>query len=230
MHEAAQPTYVDHPRGRVAAYAWGDGARPVLLVHGWGARSSRYADLVAALLAAGRSPVAYDAWGHGATGGAAGTILDHHDVITELARRHGPFEALVGHSLGVLVTQYAAREGVAADKLVAISGMAEFGYLVDTFCTGLRAPAPVNGQLRRAIERTYFAGDTGIWDRLSVRTGDRDLLVVHDAGDRVVERAQADLLRAAYGEHATLLETTGLGHSRILADPEVVAAVVGFLT
>lgn len=230
VHDAARTTYVDHPRGRVTAYAWGDGERPVLLVHGWASRASRYADLVTALLAAGRSPVSYDAWGHGATRGRAGTIPDHLLVIEELARRAGGFEAMVGHSFGVPVTQYAAREGVAADRLVAISGMADFGYLVDTFCTTLRVPAPVNGGLRRAIERAYFEGDTGIWDRFSVRSGDRELLVVHDAGDRVVDRAQADLLHAAYGGRATLLETTGLGHSRILGDPEVVAAVVGFLT
>ena len=54
-------------RARSPTYAWGDGSRPVLLVHGWGARASRFADLVTALLAAGHSPVSYDAWGHGAT-------------------------------------------------------------------------------------------------------------------------------------------------------------------
>ena len=225
VHEAARTSYVDHPRGRVTTYAWGTGERPVLLVHGWGSRASRWSELVAALLAAGRSPVAYDAWGHGATPGRVGTVVDHHGVIEELARRGGGFEALVGHSFGVPVTQYAAREGVAADRLVAISGMAEFGYLVDTFCTTLCVPDRVNGGLRRAIERSYFDGDAGIWDRFSTRAGDRDLLVVHDAADRVVDRAQADLLRAAYGDRATLLETSGLGHSRILSDPGVVQAV-----
>lgn len=231
VHEAAWTGHVDHPRGRVTCYAWGDGRRPVLLVHGWASRASRWSDLVAALLDAGLSPVAYDAWGHGASPGRAGTVLDHDDVIAELERRSGGFEAMVGHSFGVPVILYAAREGVAADRLVTISGMADFGYLVDTFCATLGVPAPVNGELRRTIERSYFDGDTDIWDRFSVRVADgRDLLVVHDTGDRVVDRAQADLLQAAYGERATLLETTGLGHSRILGDPGVVAATVGFLS
>lgn len=231
VHEAARTTYVDHPRGRVTAYAWGDGARPVLLVHGWGSRASRWADLVTALLDAGFSPVAYDAWAHGATPGrTGGTVLDHRDVITELAARSGGFEALVGHSFGVPVTQYAARDGVAADRLVAISGMGDFGYLVDTFCSTLRLPTSVNAGLRRAIERRYFDGDTGIWDRFSIQPAPvREVLVVHDAGDTVVDRAQADLLMTAYGGSATLLETTGLGHSRILGDADVVATTVRFL-
>lgn len=216
--------------GDVVTYAWGDGRRPVLLVHGWGARASRFADLVTALLDAGLSPVSYDAWGHGATPGAAETILAHQAVIEELAREHGPFEGVVAHSFGVPVALYAVREGLAADRVVAISGMGDFGYLVDTFCTTLGAGPAVNRELRRAIERRWFAGDTGVWDRFSVtRTPGRELLVVHDVGDRVVDRAQADLLLRAYGESGTLLETTGLGHNRILRDPDVVAATVRFL-
>src|SRR5690349_20674743 len=77
---------------RVVTYAWGDGERPVLLVHGWAARSSRFADLVDLLLAEGWSPVAYDAWGHGGSRGPVRTILDHERVIAELGERHGPFQ------------------------------------------------------------------------------------------------------------------------------------------
>ena len=215
---------------RVVTYAWGDGARPVLLVHGWAARASRFADLVTALLAEGLSPVAYDAWGHGGSRGPVRTILEHQRVIETLGERHGPFEAAVAHSFGVPVTLYAARHGLAARRLVVISGMADFGYLVDTFCARLGAGPVVNRELRRAIERRWFDGDTGIWDRFSVHPAPgRELLVVHDDEDRVVDRAQADLVAAAYGSSATVLGTSGLGHGRILRDPDVVAASVGFL-
>lgn len=230
VHDAARSTTVEHPRGRVVSYAWGDGRRPVLLVHGWAARASRFADVVSALVGGGLSPVAYDAWGHGETPGSAGTILDHQAVIGELARRHGGFEGVVGHSFGVPVALYAVREGLAADRLVAISGMGDFGYLVDTFCAALSLRTPIDQELRRAIERRYFDRDAGIWDRFSVRAAPgRELLVIHDGADSVVDRAQADLLMTAYGDRATLVETTGLGHSRILRDPDVVAATVRFL-
>lgn len=226
VHEAARRSSI----GPVVTYAWGDGLRPVLLVHGWGDRASRFADVVTALLGAGMSPVSYDAWGHGATPGAVGTILDHQVVLERLAEEHGPFVGVVAHSFGVPVALYAVREGLAADRVVAISGMGDFGFLVDTFCAALGAGPTVNRELRRAIERGYFAGDTTIWDRFSVSPAPgSELLVVHDDGDRVVGRAQADVIMGAYGGAATLLETTGLGHNRILRDPDVVAASVRFL-
>lgn len=230
VHEAARTSYVGRARP-VVAYAWGDGRRPVLLVHGWGARASRFAGLVAALLGEGYSPVSYDAWGHGETPGPARTILDHQGVLAELSERHGRFDGVVAHSLGVPIALHAVGAGVEADRLVAVSGMGDFGYLVDAFRAGLGVRPQVAPALRRAIERAYFDGDPGIWERFSVGPlPGRELLVIHDVGDSVVERGQADLLVAAQGGAAGLLETAGLGHSRILRDPAVVAATVGFLT
>ncbi|TIC88256.1 alpha/beta hydrolase [Nocardioides sp. GY 10113] len=224
VHEAAEPGAV----GRVVTYAWGDGRRPVLLVHGWGARSSRWADVVRALLATGHSAVAYDAWGHGATPGPVRPIPEHQRVIAELERQHGPFAGVIAHSFGAPVAIHAARQGLRADRLVTISGVGEFGYLVDTFCDRLGAGPTVNAALRRAIARRYFAGADDIWDRFSAQPlPGWDALVVHDAGDRVVDRRQADVLTEALG--ARLVETSGLGHGRILRDPDVIDRVVGFL-
>jgi len=230
VHDAARASFIEHADHRVATYAWGDGSRPVLLVHGWGSRASRFAGLVAALLERGYSPVSYDAFGHGATGGAVATILDHQAVIEALAERHGPFEGVVAHSLGVPFALYAVREGVAVGRVVAISGVSDFGYLVDGFCAKLGLRTSLSRRLRRRIERSYFDGDRGIWERFSARrAAGCDLLVVHNTVDEVVDRGQADLLAAAYGERATLMETTGLGHSRIVGDPEVIRAAVAFL-
>jgi alpha-beta hydrolase superfamily lysophospholipase len=230
VHTAARRGVVEIAGTRVATYTWGDAERPVLLVHGWGARASRFADVVSALLGAGHGAVSYDAWGHGATPGPVRTIVDHQRVIAELERRHGPFGGVVAHSFGVPVALFAARSGLRVDRVVALSGMSDFGYVVDSFCDRLGVGARVGRRLRRAIERVYFAGDSSIWDRFSAGPLTRgEVLVVHDAGDRVVDRSQADLLVDALGPGTRLLETSGLGHGRILRDHDVLAEAVAFL-
>jgi len=134
VHEAARIEIVDG----VVTYAWGDGSRPVLLVHGWRSRASRYYALVARLLELGYSPVSYDAPGHGDTPGPTGTILDHQRIIRGLEAKHGPFEGVIAYSLGMLFGLYAVQQGVAAKWIVTISGIAQFDYLVDKFCRELR--------------------------------------------------------------------------------------------
>jgi pimeloyl-ACP methyl ester carboxylesterase len=225
VHEAARVEVVDG----VVTYAWGDGRRPVLLVHGWRSRASRYAGFITKLLELGYSPVSYDAPGHGDSPGPIVSILGHQRIVRGLAERHGPFEGVIAHSLGVPFALYAVREGVAARRLVTISGVAEFGYLADTFCRELGLGPKINRALRRCIERGYFDGDDDIWTRFSVTTGDLDLLVIHNDEDDVVDPRQAGVLVRAYGPRAHFLATNGLGHSRILGDPEVITEAVAFL-
>jgi pimeloyl-ACP methyl ester carboxylesterase len=227
IHDTASVEFVDG----IVTYAWGDGRRPVLLVHGWRSRASRYAAFVARLLELGYSPISYDAPGHGDTAGPAGTILDHQRIIRQLAEKYGTFEGVIAHSLGAPFALYAIREGVAAGRVVTISGVCEFEYLVDTFCQELRLRPKVNQTLRRAIERGLFQGDRGIWTRFSAtQPAEADLLVVHNDLDEVVDPAQAARLVTAYGESARLLQTTGLGHSRILSDPTVIEQSTAFLS
>ncbi|TCM43399.1 alpha/beta hydrolase [Kribbella sp. VKM Ac-2568] len=225
VHEAATVEVVDG----VVTYAWGDGARPVLLVHGWRSRASRFHKFVTRLVELGYSPVSYDAPGHGDSPGAAGTILDHQRIIRGLQDRHGPFEGAIAHSLGVPFVLYAIREGVCVERVVTISGLADFGYLADAFCRELGLGAKANASLRRSIERRLFDGDDGIWTRYSVAAGDVDLLAIHNDEDDVVDPTQAPVLLAKYGPRAHFLQTNGLGHRRIMTDPEVITEAVAFV-
>ncbi|GAB3828683.1 alpha/beta hydrolase [Kribbella italica] len=225
VHRKARVDIVDG----VVTYAWGDGKRPVLLVHGWRSRASRFARFIEQLVDLGYSPVSYDAPGHGDSPGRAGTILDHERIINQLATQYGAFDGVIAHSLGVPFALYALRGDVHAERVVTISGFAEFGYLADAFCRGLGLTARTNQALRRRIERKLFGGDPEIWTKYSVAQGDIDLLSIHNDEDDVVDPAQAPILLSRYGDRATYRQTNGLGHRRIMIDPDVVAEAVAFV-
>ena len=104
MHEAAQVEHLLHDGRRVVVYRWGDGLDPVLLVHGWESRGSRFAVLVEELLSRGLSPITFDAPGNGDSEGNRTTLLEYADIIEDLADRFGMFRAVVSHSLGTLAT------------------------------------------------------------------------------------------------------------------------------
>ncbi|MEU3777932.1 alpha/beta hydrolase [Streptomyces sp. NPDC032472] len=217
----------------VTTYRWGEGGRPVLLVHGWTSRTSRLAGFVTALRAAGHSVVAFDAPGHGASGGRATNLRRQRAIIRRLHAEHGGFSAVVAHSFGVLSTFFTLREGIPAERIVAIGGVADFEYLLTQFRHTMRLRPAVERALRDHVEHRLFAGEPGIRDRFDARLRPEEIpariLLVHDADDDVAAPEQSRGIAAAYGDRARLIETTGLGHRRILADPGVIAAAVAFL-
>ncbi|BAJ29899.1 MULTISPECIES: alpha/beta hydrolase [Kitasatospora] len=219
---------------RVRVYRWGDGRRPVLLVHGWRSRASRFAPYVQGLLDLGMSPVAFDAPGHGDSGGRATTILEYRELIGRLAERHGPFEAAVAHSFGACCTLLAMAEGVPVGRFVSIAGLAEFGYLVEGFAAIMGLNERLERDLARRIERVLLPGAGDVWRRFDATRHpelvDAPILAVHDEDDDVVPYRQSRLLLAAYGEERLRLITTrGLGHRRVLSEPTVVDNVLAFL-
>ncbi len=232
--ERARTRTIDANGRPVVVYEWGDGRRPVLLVHGWESRGSRLSAFVDALLERGCSPVAFDAPGHGDSEGATTTVLEYRDIITELHAEYGDFEGVIAHSLGVAGAFLALRGSVRAGRIATIGGVAEFGLVVDAFCAALRLRAPLAGELRRRIEREMFPGEADIWNRFSTVHRPEEvvlpILVVHDEDDDTVSPDQGRQIVAAYGDRARLVSTRGLGHRRILVAPAVVAEVLDFVT
>ncbi|WP_327256109.1 alpha/beta fold hydrolase [Streptomyces sp. NBC_01244] len=218
----------------VTTYRWGDGDRPVLLVHGWSSRASRFAGFIEALLAEGRTVVSFDAPGHGASGGRATTILRQREIIRRLHARYGDFSAVLAHSFGVVSTFFALRDGIRADRIAGIGAISDFDFLAARFRSMLGVNQAVEDALRRHIQRRLFPSEPDIWPRFDSchhpEEIPSEILLVHDADDDTAAPGQSRALAAAYGERARLIETSGLGHRRILLDPHVIATTVEFLS
>jgi pimeloyl-ACP methyl ester carboxylesterase len=82
--------------------------------------------------------------------------------------------------------------------------------------------------MQRRIERRFGTPWDGLRGREIAPRLDLPLLVLHDRDDAEVPCAHGETLAAAW-PGARLHRTSGLGHRRILRDPEVVARSVAFL-
>lgn len=135
------PTWTPDPPPRVAlrdarpSDGAADGARPLVLVHGWTGSKEDF-DPVLEVLSAERRVVAPDLPGHGGTPTPAGATAADHDVATTARWVVALLDALdlgevhlLGHSLGGLVAQrvaYLASERLASLTLVG-SGIGAVG-------------------------------------------------------------------------------------------------------
>ena len=151
--------------GDVVTYQWGSGERPVLFVHGWRSRASRIVALASSLTARGYTVVSFDARGHGDSAGTHTHAFEYAEVIRQLGKRHGDFEAIITHSFGTIPTFMAARSGVRTKRIVTIAGPHNFQSIVDTFAAGVGLSPAAKRGLQRHIDRWARGGRTDRWGR-----------------------------------------------------------------
>lgn len=231
---AGRPFTVDVAGHRVAGQTWGTGPA-VYLMHGWGGYTGQLAAFVEPLVDRGYRVVAFDAPSHGRSGpGAFGprssSIPEFAAALTAVVDAHGPAHAVIAHSLGGTATAVALCDGLAADRVALLAPMA--------------SPATYAGQLGDALgfgEPTYRRLLTRVERRVGAPMRHFDVpelgravampptLVVHDRDDVSAPVADGAAIAAAWPS-ARLHVTSGLGHRRLLRDPDVVTEVVDFVT
>ncbi len=217
-------SFVRASQGRIAVWQWGSGPR-VLLVHGWGGHAGRLSRFVPALTAAGFGVAAFDAPAHGTSDGWLASLPDFIEAIGAVASLVAPV-ALIGHSMGAAACALAARDGLDVEAAVLVAPFVDPEKYTSRFARYLRLSEAATAGMKEKLQRRYrvrFRDLLLLTSPPRVRT-----LVVHDRGDwRIPIRDGIALTRA--WPQASLLETRGLGHHKILRSALVVEKAVAFL-
>lgn len=207
----------------------------VYLLHGWGGWRGQFAPIGRRLAQDGYRVVLIDAPNHGdsgpgALGGRQSLLPDFSRVLAELIKQFGPAYAVIGHSLGAACTATVLLDGVPAEKAAfiappidpvaftrALAAALGFGERIRTRMVGI-------GERRAGVR----LADLTLPTRLAGRTDLPPALIVHDADDPVVPVAGGRVLAEAW-PGARLVETSRLGHNKILRDADVVTLVADFI-
>jgi pimeloyl-ACP methyl ester carboxylesterase len=212
----------------VAVYGWGRGPT-VLLIHGWHGSAANFAAFVDPLVDAGFRALTFDAPAHGATPGNQTTIYEIAAAIDAIVDKHGPIDAVITHSFGAPCVLMAIDKGMSVRRAVCISPPAEVTGLLEAFVETLNLPEGVVDRFRGRLEREF---GEDIWQRLSpaklVQGLDLPALIIHDRYDRAMLYEEGETLARIWPK-AVFHGTRGLGHNRILIDPDVISRVIAFL-
>ncbi|HTV71533.1 MAG TPA: alpha/beta fold hydrolase [Rhizobiaceae bacterium] len=224
--------------GRVMAFDFRPegGGRPlgtVLVIHGWQSRTEHMKAIVEGYREAGYRVIALDLPGHGQSSGRRLNMAIAVDAARVAGEWFGPFATVVGHSFGgaVAVNSVAGSvKGIAslqAQRLVLISTPSSMPMLFEDFGRFLNLGPKSQTAIAAQVERVaghpledYVGADQ--LARLDLPT-----LVIHAPDDREISSDNAKAFAAA-GTHVKLYWAKGLGHRRILADPDVAAEAVRF--
>lgn len=209
-------------------------AGTVLVIHGWRSRTEYMRALIEGFRAAGYKVVSLDLPGHGQSSGRRLSMVNAVEAARQAGEWFGPFAAVVGHSFGGAVAVNAVAGSVrgilplAAERLVLIAAPSSLPAIFADFSRALNVGRRSQAAMADRVER--LAGRP-----LGEFVGDRQLaqaglptLVIHAPDDREVSADEARQYASA-GDHVRLHWAEGLGHRRILADPDVVEKTVGFV-
>ena len=212
----------------VRVWRWGHGPG-VLLVHGWSGRGSQFADWVDQLVEAGFQVTLFDAPGHGDSGGQSSSLAQFVATIREIARHYGPFETLIGHSMGGAAGLAAVAGGLPLQQLVTLAAPGDLAAVMRRTFQGLMGLAPeLNPLIERRLEARFGIPMHSLDPKALAPEVELPWLLLHDLDDREIPWSEAEELSRATSA-AQLLSTKGLGHYRILRDPGVRQHVRAFL-
>ena len=211
-----------------SAISWGTGDRQVLMIHGWEGRATQMSAFVPQLLAKGFKVIAVDAPGHGQSSGDISHPKRFVDALFAAAESFGPFEAVIGHSMGGGTALYAALEGLPVNKVISISGPSNFESVSRRFAQFIGLTASVTNRFVNGVETTV-----GIpFERINLAERAAELsipaLLVHDKEDQEVPFWHAQKIQFVLSS-ARLVTTKSLGHRRIVRDPYVVEQIAEFI-
>lgn len=227
----ASATAISVPFGAIdiQAFSWGSGTDAVLLVHGWGGYGLQLSNFIEPLLGSGYRVVTFNAPAHGSTAGLQTNGFEMAEAISMVARHQGSFAATIAHSLGAASTTLALSEGMQTGKVVYLGAVCWLANAAKLFAKRARLSVEVESAFINLAE-AQFGRD--LWQRLSMETTAKNLtipaLLFHDARDREVAFGESQAIAKVWSG-AQLVETSGLGHRRILNDESVIRSAIEFL-
>lgn len=220
-------------RAQLTAYA--PAAAPhapvALLVHGWGGHARQLLPLADTLAQQGLRPVLLEMPAHGRSAGTRSNLPQFARAIDYALGRlqqegHG-VRVLAAHSLGANAAAYAVSRGAAVERLVLLAPPASPRAYTRYFAQVFGLSEATRAAMQKRIEEREGSlmqnfEPRAVAPRIRVAT-----LVVHDRGDAINAFADGQAYAHAI-QGAQLVATEGLGHRRILKDPQVLARVAVF--
>lgn len=211
--------------GLLQAWEWGAGPT-ILLVHGWDGRGSQLGAFVAPLVQAGFRVVTYDSRGNGDSFGRRASLVSFADALTAMVRHMGPLHGIVAHSFGAAATLYALRSGLSVPRVVFL-GPVNAAHGADRFARFLKMSPTCADLFKQEVYQRMGDSFENLNGKALPSATRPELLLYHDRDDVFVPADDAREIASNWpGSH--LIETSGLGHHRILRDAEIIAESISY--
>lgn len=227
--DGAHKFEIQHEGENVQGYRWGNGDKRILFLHGWQSHSYRWKPYVEALDKANFTIYALDAPGHGLSTGDFLSVPVYSNLIQNFVTASGPFDSVIGHSLGGFSMLYSMYESpkLEVDKLILLAPPGEANDFIDVFRNTLGLSAKTVGLVTDYFSRKYGVGPEYFSTTRFSGNIQAKGLIIHDEDDAEAPHVYSIRLQKSWG-NSHLVSSKGFGHN--LRSATIVKEVVQFIT
>lgn len=202
--------------------------KKALLIHGWNGRGTQLITIANMLMRQGYDVVSFDAPGHGKSPKTKTNLTEFIASAHEVDKQFGPFDLVIGHSLGGMTTINSLKEGLKAKKAVIIGSGDVVEDVIDDFVDQIQLKPIISKLIKQRFENQFNQTMQSFCVNLAVKEVKIPLLIIHDEDDLDVH------VNAAYqikknAANAELMITKSLGHRKILGDKKVIERIKDFI-
>jgi pimeloyl-ACP methyl ester carboxylesterase len=232
--QSAEDIGFDFAGTHIAAYRFGEkrdeGAKRIILVHGWMSGARFMLAIVDALVTLGHEVIVFDLPAHGRSSGKSTNLVFCSRALNALLDDVGGADMIIAHSFGGAVTAYTLSrlrpQGLGANgKIILLASPNQLSSVTASFSKAM-------GLSKAAQKRYEERLCAGIGEGLDEMDGNRmygkigyPLHILHCADDAEVSIDQSRRY-LALGEQVRLTELKGLGHRRILYHRDAIEALI----
>lgn len=212
---------------KIQCYIWGNGAKRILLAHGFNSNAARWRILCNLLLAKGYQVIALDVPAHGNSDWTRVNGLLYSRVFEQVMNRFKP-SYIVGHSFaGIAISYYFSKlNPLPVEKIVLMGVPNDLLEVAQIFFDTLKLNQRVrDAYLKAFLEKFNYPTSYFKLDKLLEEVTITNL-IIHDEQDDIVSFEGAKTLHQSLA-NSTFFPTKNLGHS--LQGRSVFKAILEFL-
>ena len=171
--------------------------------------------------------ISYNAPAHGKSDGKTSNMTEFIAVNKFLEEKHGPFEIVIGHSLGGMAVLNSI-SFLSVKKAITIGAGDIITDILEGFIEKIQLKNHQVAKMKAFYHKKFGQDIDTYSSHLAAKNIKIPTLIIHDTEDKDVPVSCAYEIRKNL-EFGELLVTNGLGHTRILKDHSVVSKIIDFI-
>lgn len=218
---------------KICGSRWNHPAKKkALILHGFSSATHNFERYVTPLITKGYEVVAFDAPAHGKSEGRTVNAMQYAELVHEVVNLFGPFDAYVSHSFGGLAVSLALETMAHGEKtkVVLLAPATETTSAIDGAFKLLNLS---DEAVRKEFNQVIYniGGQWPEWYSVirAINKVRANILWIHDTDDDVTPYDDAKNIISKKMANVKFVTTSGLGHSRIYRDKDVIKMVIDFL-